>query len=74
MKVQCLQCGHEFEMTEYYHDELGHFTVCPKCDGSFDVDIDELYDEFVEATADENGEVDNNYFQIWLSNLSKTTE
>ena len=25
-----------------------------------------LYDEFVEETADENGEVDNNYYQIWL--------
>lgn len=25
-----------------------------------------LYDEFVEETADENGEVDNNYYPIWL--------
>ena len=25
-----------------------------------------LYDEFVEETADEDGEVDNNYYPIWL--------
>ena len=25
-----------------------------------------LYDEFVEETTDENGEVDNNYYPIWL--------
>lgn len=33
---------------------------------------EELYDLFVSETEDENGEVDNNYFDIWLkeNNLS----
>lgn len=26
----------------------------------------ELYDEFIEETEDKNGEVDNNYFKVWL--------
>lgn len=41
VKVQCLDCGHEFLITcnELYCDELGHFAVCPVCSGSFDVDI-----------------------------------
>ena len=41
MKVKCLQCEHEFELKRVYHDELGDFTVCPECDGSFDVDYSE---------------------------------
>lgn len=41
MKVKCLQCEHEFELKRIYHDELGDFTVCPECDGSFDVDYSE---------------------------------
>ena len=40
MKVICLQCGHEFELIKSYQDNLGCFTVCPKCDGSFDIDIE----------------------------------
>ena len=46
MKVQCLNCGHEFELERVYHDALGDFTVCPECDGSFDVDIND--DSFLE--------------------------
>lgn len=30
-----------------------------------------LYDEFVEETADENGEVDNNYYPIWLKDKAE---
>lgn len=30
------------------------------------MDREELYNLFVEETGDENGEVDNNYFNIWL--------
>ena len=41
MKVICLQCGHEFELTGVCNDELGWHTTCPKCDGSFDVEINE---------------------------------
>jgi hypothetical protein len=41
MKVVCLQCGHEFELTGVSNDELGWHTVCPKCDGSFDAETNE---------------------------------
>lgn len=30
---------------------------------------EELYDKFIEETADEDGEVDNNYFKYWLADL-----
>ena len=40
MKVKCLNCGHDFELNKLYKDELGDFTVCPECEGSFDVDIE----------------------------------
>ena len=46
MKVKCLQCGQKFELKKIYHDELGDFTVCPECDGSFDIDI--LNDDLME--------------------------
>ena len=39
MKVKCLNCGYEFDVKKIYHDELGGFTVCPECEGSFDIDI-----------------------------------
>lgn len=38
-KIKCLQCGHEFIFTGASKDELGWHTSCPKCTGSFDVDI-----------------------------------
>ena len=41
MKVICLQCGHEFELTGVCNDELGWHTTCPKCGGSFDVEMNE---------------------------------
>lgn len=36
---KCLNCGHDQEITEknVYKDELGEFTVCEKCDSSFDL-------------------------------------
>lgn len=33
---------------------------------------EELYDKFIEETADEDGEVDNNYFKYWLADLIAT--
>ena len=39
MKVKCLNCGYEFDSKNIYNDELGDFTVCPECNGSFDIDI-----------------------------------
>ena len=32
---------------------------------------EKYYDEFVEETCDEDGEVDNNYFEIWLRETNK---
>lgn len=40
MLVCCLHCGFEFDGI-VYKDELGTFCACPKCTGSFDVDINE---------------------------------
>jgi len=37
--VKCLNCGYSFKLAEVYHDELGAFTSCEQCKGSFDVDI-----------------------------------
>jgi hypothetical protein len=38
--VTCLNCSHTFNVTPEitYHDRLGKFTVCPECEGSFDID------------------------------------
>lgn len=49
MKVKCLNCNFEFELKKIYHDELGDFTVCPECGGSFDVDItnDDFYNDLL---------------------------
>ena len=41
MEVKCLQCGYEFKFNGASCDENGWHTICPKCDGSFDVDIEE---------------------------------
>ena len=38
MKLKCLQCEHEFDDGISY-DELGWHSSCPKCGGSFDVDV-----------------------------------
>lgn len=38
MKFTCEHCGHAFEGTISL-DELGWHTACPKCEGSFDVDV-----------------------------------
>lgn len=39
MKIKCLQCGYEFELESASNDELGWHTICPECEGSFDIDI-----------------------------------
>lgn len=41
MKVVCLQCGHRFQFTGASLDEIGWHTLCPSCNGSFDIDIEE---------------------------------
>lgn len=33
-----IEDGKYFELTKTYEDNLGKFTVCPFCDGSFDID------------------------------------
>jgi len=38
MRLKCLQCEHEFEGSVSL-DELGWHSMCPKCGGSFDVDL-----------------------------------
>ena len=38
MKLKCLHCEHEFDGT-IFKDELGWHSSCPKCEGSFDVDV-----------------------------------
>ena len=38
MKLNCLHCGHEFDGT-ISKDKLGWHSNCPKCSGSFDVDV-----------------------------------
>lgn len=45
IKVTCLQCGYAFETNSFECDDLGWYTTCPECEGSFDVDIDDRYDE-----------------------------
>lgn len=35
--VKCLNCGYEFELTRWKHDDLGEHAVCPKCESSFDI-------------------------------------
>ena len=48
MKVKCLNCGEEVELTQLKHDKAnleGFFTVCSKCGSSFDLD-----DKFVALT------------------------
>lgn len=39
MKLTCLNCEHEFDLTNAWNDELGWYTICPNCDSSFDIDI-----------------------------------
>lgn len=38
MKLNCLQCGHEFD-GGIVHDKLGWHSLCPECGRSFDVDV-----------------------------------
>lgn len=49
MELKCLQCGHEFDGFASC-DKFGWHSLCPKCGGSFDVDIREgrtfMSDEF----------------------------
>jgi hypothetical protein len=41
-EVTCLNCGHTFVMTSFSCDELGPHTTCPKCEASFDIDIEDV--------------------------------
>lgn len=38
--VTCLNCGEVFNLTSASNDEMGWHILCPKCEGSFDVDIE----------------------------------
>ena len=57
MKIECLQCGHEFEFNGASKDDLGWHTTCPKCSGSFDIDIDMVVDDVLEQM----GKYENGY-------------
>ena len=48
--MKCLQCGYEFEFMGASEDNLGWHTTCPKCEGSFDIDIDEVFIDLMEKT------------------------
>ena len=41
LTVTCWQCWHAFKLRKIYCDDIGYFAVCPKCKGSFDIDLDE---------------------------------
>lgn len=38
-KEKCLNCGHiqEIKKENTYYDEMGKFTVCEECEGSYDI-------------------------------------
>lgn len=38
--VNCLNCGHEQEINteNTFKDDLGEFTECEECEGSFNID------------------------------------
>lgn len=40
-EVTCLNCWHRFKLKKIYLDDMGEFTVCPKCKASFDIDVDQ---------------------------------
>lgn len=43
MKVQCLNCGMEFDLYRLKHDDInleGFYTDCPYCLSTFDIDAD----------------------------------
>ncbi len=40
-KVKCLNCGHEFIPVQILYDKLGEFCICPECNSSFDVFVDD---------------------------------
>ena len=54
-KVSCLNCSHEFVLTNLYNDKLGWHTVCPDCESSFDVDIVPLRNRCRVAKKSEGG-------------------
>lgn len=57
MEIKCLHCGHEFEFNGASKDDLGWHTSCPKCEGSFDIDIDTVVDDVLEQM----GKYENGY-------------
>ena len=46
IKVKCLQCGKETEISEYTIDKYGMYANCNECDGSFDIDEKELLNHY----------------------------
>ena len=38
-KCKCLNCGKEFIPESASNDNLGWYTTCPECEGSFEIDI-----------------------------------
>ena len=64
--------GAPYEMIDVYNDMV----VCETNVGElynqlyeYACKLDSLYDDFVEETGDEDGEVDNDYFDEWLEKM-----
>ena len=56
-KVSCLHCEHEFVLESLERDKLGWHTGCPKCEGSFDVDIVPLRNRSRKALKEGQGKI-----------------
>ena len=66
--VNCQNCGHTFALIGASCDELGWCTNCPKCKGSFDIDLpndsNELQDLLGYIRAAEIMFTENGYWEV----------
>ena len=42
VSINCPHCGKQIFIDSIEKDELGWHTSCPECNGSFDVDLEEI--------------------------------
>ena len=80
VKTKCLQCGEDI-VGDLFNDNMGAFTVCPKCGSSFDIDIIEQieriameYEQGKMLRDDSEVEIDlfEDTDEIWLSDYSES--